>query len=501
MWCSKEFITPILQHAQQMKPNVLLLVMDTARAKSCSVYDADRRTTPTLEEFSEQSVTYDHAIAPSSWTLPSHAAMFTGQYPTDAGVHSQSMILPPDSDTVASELSQEGYSTGVFSANPFLVAGSNLDHGFSHRRATNSRQVLFRDAFDPAKYIRSRDHETGAAKFQELLSEVSAPPVRFGKNVANALYYKARTTWDVGGLFSGDRPDDGAKESIAAFKSWLERDRNATSPYFACLNFMEPHTPYRIRDTFLPEWASEEDLVDLSQDRWPYLSGELDLSDRHKELFRALYEAEIEYLDQQFAKLFEFLRSTTEWDDTLVIVTSDHGELLGECELLFHDMNRLLEPLVHVPLLIKYPGERFAGKHVDETVSLINLYDTILAETTGNSDGRTPLHPDSTYPDKVKSEFVGMNQTAPREPHLSVYEELSERSCAVYSDQKYILFDDGQAIVTSASDESDDCKGPESVSVPDDILEFSNMNEGTERGDQLETDEDLEQRLEHLGYR
>jgi len=91
-----------------MKPNVLLVVLDTVRAKSCSFYGRDRATTPGLESLCDESVVFKHAIAPDTWTLPSHGAMFSGKDPTEVGVHAENMLFPANESTLAEELSADG---------------------------------------------------------------------------------------------------------------------------------------------------------------------------------------------------------------------------------------------------------------------------------------------------------------------------------------------------------------------------------------------------------
>lgn len=483
-----------------MRSNVLLVVLDTVRARSCSLYGRDRPTTPGLERVAEESAVFEHAIAPDTWTLPSHAAMFTGRYPTEVGVHAENMVLSEDEPTIAEDLAGAGYATGVFSSNPFLTQGSGLNRGFDHSHTSKLRPTLFEDAFDPSRYIRTREHERGLPKVAELLRALAGPPREMAKNALNAAYYKYRTSRPTDDDASFDpSADDGAVESIAAFESWVDAvDR----PFFGCLNFMEAHTPYRHRERFLPAWATIDDVRRLDQDRWKYLAGDLELTERRKELFEALYEAELRYLDERLESLWSALRARGLWEDTLLIVTSDHGELLGEHGLLFHDMNRLYEPLLHVPLLVKYPGGRHASTSVAATTSLTRLPDVVRGETVGD-DAPTP----GDLPrDLVKTEFVGMNQVVSDDRYEARRRDLAAQSRAVYEDgTKYVLYED-RATVTrdlplAPSADEEDAEPLDPEAVPDRVREFAALDGTVTAGRQLDVDDAVGDRLEELGYR
>lgn len=483
-----------------MQPNVLLVILDTVRAKSCSFHGRDRSTTPGLDRLADESVVFEHAIAPATWTLPSHAAIFTGRYPTDVGVHAENMLLPDDEETLAKELVGEGYATGVFSSNPFLTEGSGLNRGFDCSHTSGMGLTLFEDAFDPSRYIRTRDYDQGLAKVSELLRELAGPPHAMAKNLVNAAYYKCQTTRPRDDQDTFDpSSDDGAAESIAAFRSWVD---DTDDPFFGCLNFMEAHTPYRHRDRFLPEWATMEDVRQLDQDRWKYLSEELELTDRRKELFEALYEAELRYLDEQLDSLWSALRERDLWDDTLVIVTSDHGELLGEHDLLFHDMNRLYEPLVHVPLVVKYPDDQHAGNTVEGTTSLTQLPNIVRGAVEG---GAAP-DPVNLPPDLVKTDFVGMNQTLSDEQYASYYEDLDAQSHAVYEDgTKYAFYGDKTLMTRNLplapSEGEEDTEPVADEEVPDHVREFATLDAVITTGQKLEVDSAVDERLQELGYR
>lgn len=484
-----------------VKPNVLVVVLDTVRAANCSFYDYDRQTTPGLSKLRSESVRFDHAIAPATWTVPSHAAMFTGEYPSEIGVHARNKVLPKSEETAASRLQRQGYETAIMSSNPFLTEGTDLHRGFGYRYTAGMRRALFDDAFDPAKYIKTREHERGIKKVEELAGELASPLHDLPKNVLNALYYKYRTTWATKDGDSHDPDlDDGAAETIQEFKQWVPEDR----PFYACLNFMEAHTPFRYRERFLPEWASMSDVRQLSQDRETYFTGEATLDDYQKELLQSLYDAEIRYLDDQLRSLWQYLRDNDLWDNTLLVVTSDHGENLGEDGYIFHHSNLLGEPLVHVPLLVKYPDNKYAGESVKETVSLTNLFDTVVEAGDETATDLNPLEP-GTKTGLVRSEFVCLDPQHTTEDYVEPYRDLDIPSRAVYENgTKYILFDDGQAYTFNSPNEYGsilDAEPGEFDDVPAYIREFANLDVNINSENDIEMSESVERRLEELGYR
>ncbi|GAA0285787.1 sulfatase-like hydrolase/transferase [Halobacterium noricense] len=429
--------------------------------------------------------------------------MFTGEYPTDIDVHAKNMLLSDDIETVAEALQAQGYDTGIFSSNPFLTQGSGLDRGFAHSHTSNLRVQLFDDGFDPTRYIRSREHEDGIAKVRELSKEIWGTPQNLFKNILNAAYYKYRTITSNPNQSFDPSEDDGATESIQAFERWVQ---TAEGPFFGCLNFMEAHTPYRYRERFISSDTSLEEVSEVDQDRWKYLSGEIELTDSVKSILLALYEAEIHYLDEQLTELWSFLRRTDRWENTLVVVTSDHGELLGEHNLLYHDINRLYEPLVHVPLLIKYPNERHAGERVKSTVSLTQISDTILAEALEDADVSTPLGPGEPVPDIVKTDFVGMNQTLPDERYVDVYDDFNAQSRAVYEDgSKYLVYENRAGRVgnlpLSTSDPTEIVEQIDLNDVPAHIRAFAGLDGEISQQTEFEANDVIKDRLNELGYR
>lgn len=142
-------------------------------------------------------------------------------------------------------------------------------------------------------------------------------------NITNAIY----------GQFLRKQKDDGAKQTNEWVADWL-RDRDDTSPFFLFINYLEPHLEYRppeeFTEGFLPEGVSYDEAMDVPQDAWSYIAGKTEMTEREFEILRALYRAELAYLDHRIAELKRSLEDAGEWEDTVFVVTGDHGENIGD---------------------------------------------------------------------------------------------------------------------------------------------------------------------------
>lgn len=452
--------------------NVVVVILDTVRARNCSLYGHNRETTPTLEAIADEAVTYETAIAPSSWSLPSHASLLTGKYPSELNTHAHSMVLPNDITTFPETLSGVDYDTGLFTANPFLATGSGLDRGFRVTDlVTPGTGVPFPDAFDPQSYIRSRDAERGVKKWVTLVDQLTDSATNIHKNLVNALYYKLQTS-----RFSSDIGEnlDCGEEVVEAFDDWI---LNVDGPICSMLNIMEAHLPYEQRDTFL---TGTEPVEEVTMNRWAYMSGERPFGESVKEAFERLYDGAIRAADGYLAEIVDRLRAADMWSDTVLVVTSDHGEYLGEEGYLGHDINRLGPPLVEVPLVIRYP-DGTAGR-VSDPVSLTELPETLSASKSGEVGG---LHPDADRADMVKCEVFGMNQV-PDEQYAETAATFDSRATVVY---------------TRGGERYEFREGITSPAAPAPVETFAAMEDTGDRHSPISHTEEIERRLEDLGYR
>jgi arylsulfatase A-like enzyme len=324
------------------KPNVLLVVWDTVRARNLSVYGYQRPTAPVLARLAARSVVFDHAIATAPWTLPSHAGMFTGRYLHDLP-NLESAGLPASSDTLAEVLYRQGYLTAGFAANYlFCHRYTGLAKGFVH-------------------------YEDYPASIGSL---VDYPRLVHG--LWDDLYPLLPK-----GRFLKEPARRSAETINREFLAW--RDRCPRRPFFAFLNYFDAHFPYSPQVFDTPDYPDRANriLSAASSDAARRAGRATELTDEERRVALEAYDRCVAYMDRQLGLLLAGLERRGELENTLVIITADHGEEFGEHGDLFHGTN-LYEPQTHVPLLICLPGREGAGQHVLQTVSLGDLANTVL---------------------------------------------------------------------------------------------------------------------------
>jgi arylsulfatase A-like enzyme len=330
-----------LAGARDGAPNVIVLVLDTVRAINTSLYGYARPTTPRLAAWAAQGVRFDRAFATAPWTLPSHASMFTGRMP---GELSADLRVPLDDTypTLAEVLRGAGYATGSFVANvSYCTWQYGLTRGFVH---TDGYPVT------PGMMFAS------TAVGRRLLLQPA--------------FRRAVGFWDHPGRKQ-------AATVNAAFLDWLGRTRGR--PFFAFLNYYDAHFPS------LPPAPYDTRFGPRPPPRSPELElvyGTMPAAELTARV--AQYDGAIAYMDDQLDRLLRELARRGVLDNTIVVVTSDHGEHWGDHARLSHG-NTLYRQLLEVPLVIRYPARVRHGTVVSGPVSLVDLPATVrdLAGVTG----------------------------------------------------------------------------------------------------------------------
>jgi arylsulfatase A-like enzyme len=292
--------------------NVLLIAIDTLRADHTSAYGYERDTTPALARLAEAGVRFDRAYAPSSWTKPSVASIFTGQYPHRHGLNFVLATLPASAETLAERLASAGFATAGVVSHNFVDAENGFDQGF--------------EMFDSAE-AGGHSHESTAGVTKRA-------------------------------------------------RAYLERLRAAGRPFFLFVHYFDPHYEYRRHPQY--GFAAEsvgrlrggEDIRDL-RDMQPSLDAD------EVTFLEDVYDEEIRFTDAGIGELLDALEALGLADDTLVVVTADHGEELLERGWLGHTRT-LYEEVVRVPFIVRARASAAAGRVVTTPVSLVSLAPTIL---------------------------------------------------------------------------------------------------------------------------
>lgn len=321
-------------------PNVLLLVLDTQRADHLSIYGYPRPTSPRLDAFAAEAVRYGNAQASSSWTLPSHASLFTGE---PLSRHQAGIMRRPFLDdrfpTLAERLREGGWATGGFVANTFWTGrNTGLARGF----------------------IRYED-------FYGNLGDAFARTT-FGRRIAYEILPR---------LGRDDMP--GRKWGPTLNRDLLQWvDGLHGRPFFAFVNYFDVHSPLkpgaafagRFRTTAPGQRTSREiELGAIGTDV------ELPSPERLTELVD-LYDESILQLDHALGELFAELKDRGLLERTIIIVTSDHGESWGEHGMIYHGHSLYWEQ-THVPLLVRWPEGQHGGTVVRSPVGIDQIPVTV----------------------------------------------------------------------------------------------------------------------------
>jgi arylsulfatase A-like enzyme len=357
----------MLANSRADAPNVVLLVLDTVRADHLGHHGHTRDTMPVLRELAARGVTFENARATATWTLPSHASMFTGKWLHELSVDIDRPLDGGD-PTIAEVLSRQGHRTAGFAGNTtYCNAWFGIDRGFSHfDDAPENRKVSTLETF----------RSSG-----------------LGLRLVHALQ-KAR--WI---RTHGDYAQTRLAESVNHDAlTWLDR-QGTNDPFFLFLNYYDAHGPYVVPDGFPRTFsgADEETFRKLVKQYRRLNTNHMraagpELEAEISRLGKDAYDDCLRYLDSQLATLVSHLerRALASGRTTWLIVTSDHGEHFGERGLHRHG-NSLYRPLTHVPLVIVPlgPAAEPIGMRVVPPVSLRDLPATI-ADLAGSRESPFP---------------------------------------------------------------------------------------------------------------
>jgi arylsulfatase A-like enzyme len=341
-------------------PNVLLIVMDTVGACHLNLHGYDRATSTTLVELAERGIRFDSARAASSWTLPSHANMFTGRWMHELSV---GWLTPLDRThpTLAEFLGDRGYATAGFVGNTsYCAADSGLSRGFTRYQDFNLPELT---ALKMAVLVgRAMAGVQAIVYFTEdwLESAALLPYIeRFWRSLNTDRKAAAVVNRELLG--------------------WLSRRTQAGRPFFAFLNYFDAHLPYQLPAGRFHRFGIEpaDDHQRLLIQHWWDID-KTTVSPKGVAFAVDAYDDCIADLDEQLGKLVDELDRRGVLEHTWLIITSDHGESFGEHAGIFCHGTSLYETELHVPLVVIPPGGGATKQVVKETVSLRDLAATVV---------------------------------------------------------------------------------------------------------------------------
>lgn len=305
---------------------VVFIVVDTLRADALSCLGGEGVSTSGIDRLAGESIVFEQAYAPTPWTIGSLSSIMTG---LSALVHNTTDItsnLPDEFDTLAERMQEQGYLTWAIGSN-LLVRRRNLEQGFA--------------GFD--FFPRREDCSLGGRILARLM------PVQFASEVST---------------------NDITDRAIC----WLQD--NDKKDFFLWLHYFDPHGPYTPPEEYLPNRAAPAGMTTAFDELADIRGGWLKLSPEQRKWVRALYDSEVRYVDKNVGRLLEHLRQAGLYEDSLIVLTSDHGDEFWEHDGFDHG-HSLYNELLRVPLMIKLPGH-IESKRVSEAVSLESVMPTIL---------------------------------------------------------------------------------------------------------------------------
>ncbi len=330
-------------------PHVILISIDTLRADHLSCYGYGKTTTPNLDRLASEGTLCRRNYSTGVWTPPGHASMLTGLYVPEHGVY-DTRRLSDNIPTMAEVLKRHGYQTAGF---------------------VNNSQVGELVGFD-------RGHD----RFVEVWK--GAETDSFAARAVRGLMRRSKKI-----LFHQDR---GAENTNRSFEEWLSKDTNAGRPFYAFLHYIEPHNPLNPPARYRNRYLKGLESRDIDRDKVGKAAHnplvcfveDLGLNSREIEYLVALYDGEIEYTDSKIGELMSFLKDRGVYDETMIIVTADHGEHFGEHGLWSH-VASLYKEVLHIPLIIKFPKGYGYLSEINGYTQLVDIFPTVM-EVAGISE-------------------------------------------------------------------------------------------------------------------
>lgn len=472
-----------------MTDTVVFVVLDSLRFDIYRDY-LNSSDAAALSNIAQESTEFTGATAPAPWSLPSHASMFTGQYPVEHGALRISDRIATQTPTLLDFTSEIGYKSACFTKNPFV----SPNYGFNGWDLLNDHygRAIFPDA------ERLNSEKNGVGEYIDGVKQIlkSDTPV---KSFINSIYSKGSKSPPV--------LDDGAKQIVKDFSNYLELRKG--EDLFCFINFMETHDYHKVLSTTLGRlnnilryseledingkfgWAGVENYknnsnIQITQDDILY--------------FKLLVYDELKYIDRQIEKLWESLERNDRADNCLFILCADHGEALGEDGFYYH-VAGVTEPLVRVPLLIRHPET--THDQINDRVSLNWIFSTVLNFMGVSDQGPNLLQPE-TYPQYVGTQNTGRILDLVNDESSIPDKILSNRTAVYHSDnpnRKFLKEDNvcrARKILSDRLSE-EDADNEEDLD-PAEIIQTFESTLNTIKSSGSELTEELEKKLDDLGY-
>jgi arylsulfatase A-like enzyme len=369
-------MAPASRSSDGRAPDVLVVVMDCVRASEFPGSSPDPVPMPFAERLRRECVVYPRAVSVAPWTLPSHASIFTGLYPWEHGCHGKGTLrLDPKVGRLASVLSRNGYSTASISANPIISPSYGLVDGFDYSAWGEWWEQVHRWRRDPTHIRRSGDSASvGDPENLSARDKATRQLKLLMQRVPASLSL-------LSGI--GHRIADPERRYVGNANPWIEpvlrewlMQQPASRPTYCFVNVLDAHEPYLLDLTearsLLEWWRS----MRFGQDALAVLEPP-SLPPENMERMHELYRRAIAVIDARLERIVSIYREAGRWDDTLLVLTSDHGQGFGEHGMIWHGVS-IEEEMLRVPLWAHFPQGEHAGELAQGWATPMDAAPTIL---------------------------------------------------------------------------------------------------------------------------
>ena len=366
-------------------PNIVVVVLDCVRADDFPGSTSDGGPLAFLESLRRESVVYPRAVSVAPWTVPAHATIFTGLNPWEHRAHAKGTLpLDPAVPRLPALLRTAGYASLSLSANPLLNSQLGLVAGFdaaawsewwepyvrNTRGARRAKRLVSGEGPQPADA--SRLQKLHDSPLVSLLHRSADLVYRYPFAVSAANHLLQRVTMPA-------EPEHAlvARWIDPTLEQWLH-GLPASQPAFVFANLLEAHEPYFVDRAVIRTFREYWEYATTWQDRPSVLSGRWTPGAEELRLLHALYRSTFRLLELRIERIVQILKEAGRWENTLFVLTSDHGQAFLEHGTLFH-MHRPDEGLLRIPLWVRYPHGHSGGASARGWASLVDLAPTALA--------------------------------------------------------------------------------------------------------------------------
>lgn len=466
-----------------MKPNIVWISLESVRADYTSVGNPSLSSTPNLDRIadSDEGKSFQNCFAHARWTPASTTSILTGTYPSSHRVGYDSegediQKVPRNLSTVPELLDDQGYRSALFGGNTYVSEATGLERGFGQCDTTSEKDLF------TLRGARALGHLLWNAGYNGI-----------GPRSDPAVFKDSFREW----------------HQYLGFEHWLKAQTETDTPFFAYLHINNSHHPYRPPPALLKR-VLDDDSLDLSEvieankefsnNIWQFIAGAQTLDSEQKRVVFAAYEAAIQYDDYFVGKIFDRLQSH---DNTILVVTGDHGELFGENGVYGHNLV-LHDKVLHVPLVVH--GLDLQDVPQDELIQHIDVMQTLL-NTVGADTSQFQGYDLTTHQRK----YI-LSERGPRGDNLKRLKDInpdcntdqfhaSALSCIRTHEWKYIQSEERTELYRLPDEETDvAAENREKQRELEEALKTERPEKTYAPAEQAEFDERMKEHLRDMGY-